>query len=394
MLPSLASCACGLLALTSVRSEAHAVPYHDPMRLDDANLVVIVAPVGNDNFRVESIELDEAAKTHVGDTLSLPKFQLSREQPYGPDVVAPFTPDTHILLYLRRGIDATHPMIVEFFWVQKLQEVALLRKQALEAIAMRDDWRQARATPDVHARVQAVFPFLDKYNREFSGEAQIELRKTGAVAGDFLAARLETMSPDTRTAVVVGAVGYKSEKLHLALLRHLANQQRQYEQYLAQHGPDEKKRVDDWSNAPRSTQDSYGELYSGLAGLADFTDRRDLPTIRNLAMWSLDYRFKQVGDAALDAFRMMPDRANLPVIAAIWKEYSTHPSEGNSLSPLDVTRTLVTHRFTETVPLLAAFLNNPNGDVASEAHSFLVEIVGQDLGKEPQAWANAVIQVR
>ena len=80
----------------------------------------------------------------------------------------------------------------------------------------------------------------------------------------------------------------------------------------------------------------------------------------------------------------MPDRANLPLIDAIWKEFTQRPYEGNALSAFDVTRALRTHRYPETGPILAQLLGD---EVAgNEARGFLKEIVGQDLGKDPQPW--------
>ena len=79
----------------------------------------------------------------------------------------------------------------------------------------------------------------------------------------------------------------------------------------------------------------------------------------------------------------MPDKANLPLIDAIWKEFSRRPYEGDPLLPIDVSRALCTHRYPETVPLLAPFLEYDFG--RSEVEQTLREIVGRDLGG-PQAW--------
>ena len=379
-----------MLPFAATRCEAREVPCRDPLWLGDATLVAMVRPVSPDVFAVETVEWDENRPAiKVGDTLKLPRFQLFTYQEWGPVSVEPITPDTRILLYLKR--DAKGNWAIEqngyaFFWATKADDIETLRKQARQAIAMRSEWRRARDTSEVGARVRAVFPFLEIYGRRFNQMAQSTLQKTGARGGDYLAGKLATMNPRIRGTPLSHLAPYRSSKLHRALLRHLAGQQRKYETYLAARGPDEKKRIDDWDNAPRVTTDIYGELYYGLEGLADFQDRNDLPFIRHLARWGVKYRFKQVGDAALHAFQTMPERANVPVIAAIWNEFSARPMHGNELMVSDVTRSLGAHHFAETVPILASFLNHPNRDAAHEAHTFLILIVGSDRGKTPQAW--------
>ena len=53
-----------------------------------------------------------------------------------------------------------------------------------------------------------------------------------------------------------------------------------------------------------------------------YKDRGDLPYLRELTAWAIKYRFKQTCEAALIGFRNMPDKANLPLIDAVWKEFS------------------------------------------------------------------------
>lgn len=381
-----------LLFLTGARCEAREVPPRDPLWLGEATLVALVRPVSPDVFAVEKVEWDEnQPPIAVGDSLILPKFQLFNYQEYGPMIaVEPMTPDTRIWLYLKR--DAKGQWVVEgrgyaFFWSEKPNEIETLRKQARQAIAMRNDWRRARDTPEVRARVRAIYPFLEKYGRRFNGAAQLALQKTGAVGGDFLAGKLATMNPKIRGTILSHLAPYRSEKLHRALLRHLATQQRKYETYLARSGPREIERINDWNSTPPATQEIYGELYSGLEGLADFNDRRDLPTIRHLGRWSAKYHFNQVSETALHIFRDRPEPANLPVIAAIWKDFSARPRR-HDLDFLadDVVSSLRAHHFWQTVAVLAPFLNYKDRETARQAHLALILIVGSDRGKTPQAW--------
>jgi hypothetical protein len=154
--------------------------------------------------------------------------------------------------------------------------------------------------------------------------------------------------------------------------------------YLEKQGAEAKTFIDDWNKTPIEIKNIYGELYYGLAGLSSFKDSSDLPYIRELASWAVKYRFKQVCDAALGAFREMPEKENLTIIEAIWNEYSVHQWEGNKLQSYDLVRALEKHHYPEAIPLLVKFLND--SFVNNAAKSALVEIVGKDLGKEPEAW--------
>lgn len=58
--------------------------------------------------------------------------------------------------------------------------------------------------------------------------------------------------------------------------------------------------------------------------------------------------------------------------------------EGNPLSPFDVTHALRSHKFPETIPVLAQLLGNDTA--GSEARTFLSEIMGEDLGADIPAW--------
>jgi len=175
---------------------------------------------------------------------------------------------------------------------------------------------------------------------------------------------------------------YGGRKLHERLKEHLKTLRTDYEAVLKQSGPDVVS--EDWNKLPRAVKNMRGELYYGLHGLAGFRDQDDLPFIRDLASWALKRRLKQTCDAALSGFKFMPARANLPLIAGIWSEFSERPNEGNEINAFDVTRSLRVHKFSDTVPILAELIQHK--DAGTEARAFLTEIVGRDLGADPQAW--------
>jgi len=368
-------------------SHARLVPVRDPREgVLDASVVVIVSKAGTNSFRVEEVVLGEK---NVGDTISLPDFRLYTVQMDGPERVEPITPDTRVLLFLKSSEKARDTLEVTdhgycFFWVQEVAKVGDLRRKAEDAVKLRKLWEQARGIRDERKRVEALWPYLWGYGVSFLHHTEMELQRTGTVAGDYIAERLPDMNPGERMTLLPELGAYGGERLHAALIDHLKQRQKGYDAFLEKHGPDKKSLIEDWNSAPNETKVTWGELYYGLAGLASFRDKRDLPFVRKLALWAIDCRFKQTCDAALQAFRDMPDKANLPVIDTIWKEFSTRPYKGNELSPFDVTRALRTHRFPETVPVLAQLLGNDKA--GSEARAFLTAIVGQDLGEKPTAW--------
>jgi hypothetical protein len=93
-----------------------------------------------------------------------------------------------------------------------------------------------------------------------------------------------------------------------------------------------------------AADDIYGVLYQGFVGLGSFNDRNDLTFTRESALWAVKNRFKQLDDAALDALAKLPDKENLPVIHAIWDEFSKNPFVGNALNPSLVTKALDANR--------------------------------------------------
>jgi len=352
----------------------------------DASLVVIVSKEQEGVFRIQETILGQRK---AGDTIRLPGFRLYTIQRHGPIKVEPITQQTRVLLFLRaKGED---PDVLEvtyhgycFFWVRETGRISDLRRIGETAVSLRESWENARDIRDERKRVETLWPYLWNHGSSFHRHTELELQKTGAAAGEYIAERLPDMSHSNRMSLLPELGAYGSERLHVALVTHLKQQRELYEAFLAEHGPGAKNLIEDWNKAPNEIKNIWGELHYGTAGLGSFRDRRDLEFLRELALWAIDHRFKQTCDAALGAFRDMPDKANLPVIDAIWKQFSSKPYEGNPLSPFDVTRSLRTHKFPETIPVLAQLLGNDNA--GSEARTFLSEIVGKDLGADIQAW--------
>jgi len=130
---------------------------------------------------------------------------------------------------------------------------------------------------------------------------------------------------------------------------------------------------------PENVKDIYGDIYYGLAGLASFRDEDDLPMIRDIARWRSSMDLEQTCEAALDAFRTMPDKDNLPVISLIWKKFPLVAARATKIFHIDVIRLCARHKYVQTIPLLAPFVTD--GFAGAEAQAALAEIVGRDLGQ-------------
>jgi hypothetical protein len=375
-----------LFAILLIGNSAYAKPVVRPDPREgvlDASLVLVVRQVERDTFSAEEVFLGEM---QAGDLINLTDFKLTTEQYGEPDKIDPITPDTRILLFLKKidkGWEITQYNRC-FFWTHDPNKVDELRTRAQQAVELRKEWEEARDTPDEGRRVEMLWPFLWDHGVSFLKHTQSELRKTGSVAGNYIAERLASLNHRLRMVLLHDLSECGGERLHVALRKHLRDQKELCEQFAASRNMKSISMRKDWDRLPDEIQAAPGELCYGLAGLAGFKDQSDLPFIKELAEWSIENDCSQVCYAALEAFRYMPERENLPIIVAIWERFWTKPPDGNGISPFDITRTLRAHAYPETVPLLAKFLGDEN--VGSEARAFLAEIVGNDLGPDIEAW--------
>jgi hypothetical protein len=386
---ALLSLCCLLFASTG--SYAKLVPGRDFRNgILDAELVVIVLQESPNSFKVEEVFLGNAS---VGDSIKLQGFRLFTEQQYGPDIIEPITVNTRILLFLHHKKDA--PAAWEptyfgysFFWVQDSQQVTQLRSSAQQAVALRRQWEEAANTSDPSRRAEALWPFLsmDTYGPNFREHTKSALRNIAPVSGDYFAEQFANMPRWNRADMFKEAGTYGGDKLHETLSNYLKTEQQLYEKFISTSRLEDKDALSHWNTLPEYIKDSYGDIYYGLAGLASFQRRDDLPLIRELARWAVEYGLEQTCEAALDAFRIMPDEDNLPVISLIWRKFPFGRDKGDEIFHIDVIRTLCAHKYAQTVPLLAPFVTD--GFAGTEAQAALSEIVGKDLGPMPQPWLN------
>jgi hypothetical protein len=396
--------------LSQLTCNAKIIPRRDP--LDgalDASVIVIVKQQSPGLFRVEEAFLGDIA---TGQSLALPGFQMvvadTSALVAGVDRVEPITENTRILIFLKPAADAPPGGRLNdewavagfgncYFWSHEPGKLESLRSMANDALVLRRSWQAARDLPDKRQRVEALWPYLWDHNGCCYSQTEAELQKTGPIAGDYIAEQLASITDWHRVSLLVGLGKYGSSRLHEALISKLKKQRAAWEELLRRRGgyATYMEVVDPpgWATSYHSrsehsevdeARDIHGILYYGLAGLAGFEDRADLPFIRESALWGVKYRFKQLGDAALQAFYKMPDQANVPVIQAIWDEFSKRPFKGNELQPYDVVRCLVSHRFPESIPLMAQFVNI--GFEQEEAREFLVRMTGVDFGGDTKKW--------
>lgn len=351
------------LLLSSTVSFAKLVPARDYRNgILDAELVVIVSQESPSSFRVEQAFLGSA---NSGDSIELPGFRLFTYQQYGPDIVEPITPDTRILLFLRHNKEmpaAWEPTDFgySFFWVQNPEQVPQLRKTAEQAVRLRRRWEEAVNTPDLRRRAEALWPFLSMkdYGPSFLEHTKSALQKIAPISGDYFAEHFDEMPQWNRMDLFKNAGAYGGNKLHQKLTNYIKAQQSFYESSAATYKLNDHNALTSWNTMPESVKDSYGDIYYGLAGLASFQRRDDLPVIREITRWAVKYGVEQTCEAALDAFRTMPDEDNLPVIWLIWEKFPLGSDERDEIFHVDVIRTLCAHKYVQTVPLLTPFVTD------------------------------------
>jgi len=354
----------------------------------DAELVVIVLQHSPGSFRVGEVFLGNANK---GDSIEVPGFRLFTEQRYGPDIVEPITANTRVLLFLHHKKDA--PAVWEptyfgysFFWVQDPAQLIQLESTAEQAVALRRRWEEASNISDLRRRAEALWPFLSMkdYGRDFLEHTKSALRNISPVSGDYFAEQFDNMPRWNRADLFKEAGAYGGDKLHRTLTNYIAAQQQLYESSALTYKLDHNDALASWNTMPENVKDITGDIYDGLAGLASFQRRDDLPMIQDIARWAVKYGLEQTCEAALEAFRTMPVRDNLPVISLIWRKFPLGSGNGDEVFHVDFIHTLCAHKFAQTVPLLAPFVTDRFA--GADAQVALSEIVGRDLGETPQPW--------
>jgi hypothetical protein len=387
--------------VSSSPCNAKLIPRRDP--LDgalDATLIAIIKQQSPDTFRIEESFLGDIG---VGELLALPGFSLVVQDfsvpVAGVERIEPIHHDTRILVFLKPAKNGTWDVAGFgncYFWSHNPGKLDSLRAMGVSALNLRRSWETARGLRDQRQRVEALWPFLWSHNGSCLKQTKAALRDAGSIAGDYIAEQLPRMTYQQKILLLKDFGEYHSEPLHVALISELKGQKAAWEKLLNRRGEfagygavDPPERAHYSVRRPQDAEadeaeDIYGVLFYGFEGLAGFRDRNDLPFIRESALWGVKYRFKQLDDAALGALREMPDQANIPVIEAIWKEYSKKPWIGNELAPFDVMLTLKAHRFPEAIPLMAQFVNV--GFAQEMAQQFLRDITGLDLGNDTNAW--------
>jgi hypothetical protein len=238
-------------------------------------------------FKIEEVFLGDKKK---GDVIDVGDIQLETTQEYGPPVVEPITSDTRLLLFLQRKKEpATQwesTYYQQSFWVQKSQDSNLLRKAAERAVTVKQQWLAAANLSDLTLRVAALWPFLNlrEYGVRFFRRTQLELQKAKPASGIHFAEQFDAMSHNDRMLMLADAGLYGSEQLHTKLKTHLNKLRTRFEEFVQQSG--KGARDINWNAVPQDIEDANGELYYGLAGLAEFMDRTDLPYIRDAGAWA------------------------------------------------------------------------------------------------------------
>ncbi len=390
--------------ISQLPGEGKIVPRRNPLDgAQDATVIVIMRQESPGVFRVEETFLGDVT---LGQSLLLPGFAMAVEDTSTPicchERIEPIFENTRILVFLKPAAASPHSrhfgdwavagMENCYFWSYDPDDLDSLRSMAKDALALRKSWNTARNLPDPRKRVEALWPYVWSHEYACHEQTQDALQALGPVAGDYVAEQWDRMTYRDKGLLLRNLGKYGGRRLHSVLLRELERQQAAWQALLDRRGKfatyEEVNPPGRAHYYPRRQRDAEadeasdigGVLYSGLAGLKDFRDRSDLPFVREVARWAVKYRFKQVGDAALEIFGSMPDRTNLAVIQTLWVTFSTNPREDS----YEVMKALAAHRYPETIPLMVQFVNV---SFASElARQFLVEMTGVDFGGDTGGW--------
>jgi hypothetical protein len=105
-------------------------------------------------------------------------------------------------------------------------------------------------------------------------------------------------------------------------------------------------------------------------------------------MWGVNIQSISICGAALDAFRDMPDKENVPVIEAILQGFSREAilqvCSSEDAIIMRALPALKSHLYPDSIPVLVQHLKHEFwGRSMKEA---LRKIVGKNLGDEPEAW--------
>jgi hypothetical protein len=384
---------CGLLAFNNA-SIAKLTPAKDYREgILDAELVCIVSQKAPDVFRVDEVFL---ATGPAVESVRLPGFRLVTEQQYGPDLVEPITPNTRILLYLRHKKDAPATWEIlgygfSFFWVQNPEQTPQLRSLAEKGVDLRRRFEAASKIPEPLLRVAALWPFLDMttFGPEVARRAEAGLKQTAPVSGDYFAEHFNELPHDQRMDLLRDAGEYGGERMHETVKEFILEQEKIFDDYASAHKLGGELNQEQWYSIPPDVLASTGHVYYGAAGLAKFHSTDDLPLLRQIGLWGIKYGMYQPSEAALDAFRSMPDEANLAVIAQIRERFKrgafgVGTDEPDGLLKVETLQALQTHIYVQSIPQLVPFLKY--GGFGEEAEDALTKIVGRDLGQKPGPW--------
>lgn len=371
-------------------SAAPMPPLHDPKRgVLEASLIVIVRQVSPYKYCIEETLLGDK---QAGELLFLPDFRIVERKDGWRKTEEPITPDTRILLLLMPDIEEPGGWGICsrgecYSWVRNPERVVELRKAAEDALALRREWEAARDIPDARQRVKALWQYLWNHEYLLHFQTKAELNKSDAVTTDYIASQLETLDMSQLWMLLSDFGGYGGIYSHNLLLAYMQKWREAYDREVKDN-PIEKGA--DPHNLRPPLGAIRGKLSCGLEGLRRYKINADLPYIRDLAMWAINIQSISICIKALDAFREMPDKENVPVIEAILQGFSREAilqvcssEEGMIMTAFPA---LELHLYPESIPLLVRHLNHEFwGRSMKEA---LRKIVGKNLGKEPEAWLN------
>lgn len=383
-----------LLMLLPIAGAARPGPPRDARSgILDASLIVIVKPKVTDAFEIEQVLLGKVVRDR---TVHLPGFTLFTYNDSGPDFVEPITPSTRILLFLRHPGDKPEEWEITgsgycFFWVPTPEKTEDLKKIATDAIILRKTWEASRDLQQPGARMKALWPYFWEERGYFFRQTLGEFQKLRPIAGDYVASQFDSLK-DIQRKMLFGYLGaFGGEKLHQTIIEYIKGAEAgggtgaglgagpEPTVPAPRFGP--RGPVGQRSGSLDPAIQGDENIADGLEGLASFKDVKDLAFIRGVALSAVRRHYSRSCYSALAAFSDMPDRANLAVIEEI---HRVKVDQSEMVARVMIVRTLATHKYPETIPLLAPFLDDKT--VAAETERALAGIVGRDLGPLKEVW--------